>query len=57
MAGDPLNSAAGPALVRWHKRLLNQLMERFNLSLYAMLWLSFAKGVIAFVLLEALFDF
>ena len=35
-----------PALVRWHKQRINALMRRFGLSVYALLWVSFFKGVL-----------
>ena len=39
------------ALVLWHKTFLKRIRQRFGLSKYQMLWLTFGKGlVIAYVL-------
>jgi len=33
-------------LIQWHKNILNDMVHRFDLSLYQTLWLAFAKGVL-----------
>ena len=50
------DSTTGPALVRWHKAQLNWLMHRFQLSPYAVVWISVMKGALLILLLEALFE-
>jgi len=40
-------------LIRWHKQALNILMRRFGIGPYALIWLSFGKGIVlAWVLLS-----
>ena len=50
------DSTTGPALVRWHKAQLNWLMHRFQLSPYAVVWISVVKGALLILLLETLFE-
>ena len=50
------DSTTGPALVRWHKAQLNWLMHRFQLTPYAVVWISVMKGALLILLLEALFE-
>ena len=50
------DSTTGPVLVRWHKAQLNWLMHRFQLSPYAVVWISVMKGALLILLLEALFE-
>ena len=39
------------SLVLWHKTFLKRIRQRFGLSKYQMLWLTFGKGlVIGYVL-------
>lgn len=33
-------------LIQWHKDILNDIVYRFDLSFYQMLWLAFAKGIV-----------
>ena len=41
----------GNSLVLWHKAFLKRIRQRFGLSKYQMLWLTFGKGlVIGYVL-------
>ena len=41
----------GNSLVVWHKTFLKRIRQRFGLSKYQMLWLTFGKGlVIGYVL-------
>ena len=41
----------GNSLVHWHKTFLKRIRQRFGLSKYQMLWLTFGKGlVIGYVL-------
>ena len=51
------DSTTGPALVRWHKAQLNGLMHRFQLTPYAVVWISAVKGALLVLILEALFEF
>ncbi len=50
------DSTTGPALVRWHKAQLNWLMHRFQLTPYAVVWISAVKGALLVLILEALFE-
>ena len=47
-----LNVEGDPALVRWHKQQINALMRRFGLGVYALLWISFFKGVLLTLLVS-----
>ena len=41
----------GNSLVLWHKTVIKRIRQRFGLSKYQMLWLTFGKGlVIGYVL-------
>ncbi len=41
----------GNSLVLWHKTFIKRIRQRFGLSKYQMLWLTFGKGlVIGYVL-------
>ena len=31
-------------MIEWHKRLLKQMMEQFNLDSYQVAWISFIEG-------------
>ena len=33
-------------MIEWHKRLLKQMMEQFNLDTYQVSWISFLEGVL-----------
>jgi len=33
-------------LIEWHKKILKQTQEKFNISSYQLAWIAFAKGLI-----------
>ena len=47
-----LSVEGDPALVRWHKQQINSLMRRLGLGVYALLWISFFKGVLLTLLVS-----
>ena len=47
-----LSVEGDPALVRWHKQQINELMRRSGLGVYALLWISFLKGVLLTLLVS-----
>ena len=46
------NTDGDPALIRWHKTIINALMRRSGIGLYGLIWLSFVKGVLLTALIS-----
>ena len=40
------NTDGDPALIRWHKTIINALMRRTGIGLYGLMWLYFVKGAL-----------
>ena len=46
------NTDGNPALIRWHKMMINALMRRTGIGLYGLIWLYFIKGALLTVLIS-----
>jgi len=33
-------------LIEWHRDLMNDMADRFNLSAYQIVWIAFGKGMV-----------
>ena len=44
------------SLLLWHKTYIKRIRQRFGLSKYQMLWITFGKGLLLGFLLAFLFD-
>ena len=42
-------------MIDWHKRLLKQMMEQFNLNSYQVAWISFLEGVLLTIIFYEFF--
>tara|TARA_B100001093_G_scaffold283828_1_gene271135 strand:- start:186 stop:365 length:180 start_codon:yes stop_codon:yes gene_type:complete len=42
-------------MIEWHKRLLKQMMEQFNLDSYQVVWISFLEGVVLTIIFYEFF--
>ena len=38
-------------MLKWHKKLLDSIQETFGLSMYAIAWIAFFKGLILGILI------
>ena len=45
MAKKSTKSKNGNPVERWHKTYIKRIRQRFGLSQYQMLWLTFGKGI------------
>ena len=45
MAKKSTKSKNGNPVERWHKTYIKRIRQRFGLSQYQMLWLTFGKGL------------